>query len=313
MRFTTLALTALLAFATSAAQAAPVLRSEVIVVHEIVTVGDMFEDAGDLADKAMFRAPAPGTAGTVSLDAVRQAAQIVGLRGYVTEGVERVHVARAATLVDNAVLTSLITRDLARRGIAGDGVTLQAAYDTPDPVFYAEKVPEPVKLIDLRYTPGNGVFTARFLIAGKDKPVELTGRMELMVEAPHLVAPRPAGTILAPSDIEMRLVPLRQAESGGYATFEQVVGKQLTRQSRGGLLLRPSDVVEPRVVQRNAMVTVVLTRGPMTLTVKGQALNSAASGEQVQVLNPASRKILHGVALPSGAVEITNTISVAGL
>ena len=51
----------------------------------------------------------------------------------------------------------------------------------------------------------------------------------------------------------------------------------------------------------------------MTLTVRGQALNAAAAGQPVQVLNSVSRKILHGVALPSGAVEITNTINVAGL
>ena len=61
------------------------------------------------------------------------------------------------------------------------------------------------------------------------------------------------------------------------------------------------------------MVTVVLSTGPMTLTVKGQALNSAAAGGPVQVLNSVSRKILNGIALPNGAVAISNTINVAGL
>lgn len=306
-------LAALLAFAATSAQAAPVLRSEVTVVHEIVTVGDMFEDAGELADKALFRAPAPGTAGTVSLEAVRQAVGLVGLTDYVSDGVVQVHVARAATVINQQILTGLLTGDLVTRGIAGDGIAVRAAFDTADPVFYAEQVAEPVKLIELRYTPGNGAFAARFAIAGTQAPVELAGRIELLVEAPHLVAPRPAGTILAPTDIEMRLIPLKQAETSGSATLDQLVGKQLTRQGRGGLLLRPSDVVEPRVVERNAMVMVVLSQGPMTLTVKGQALNNAAAGEQVQVLNPVSRKILYGVALPSGTVEISNTINVAGL
>jgi hypothetical protein len=31
------------------------------------------------------------------------------------------------------------------------------------------------------------------------------------------------------------------------------------------------------------------------------------------VLNPVSRKILHGVALPNGSVEVTNTLAVAAL
>ncbi|MHB1110696.1 MAG: flagellar basal body P-ring formation chaperone FlgA, partial [Devosia sp.] len=64
--------------AASTASAAPVLRADITVISEIVTVGDMFEDAGALAEKALFRAPLPGTTGMVSLDAVRQAAALVG-------------------------------------------------------------------------------------------------------------------------------------------------------------------------------------------------------------------------------------------
>ena len=304
----TLALTLL----ATAAQAAPVLRSEVTVNHPIVTVGDMFDDAGLLAEKAMFRAPSPGTSGTVSLEAVRAAAAAVGLSDYDAEGVLRVRVARAATRVDAAMLTAMITGDLRARGIVADGVEVVARF-AQDVTLQAEAVESPVNLVDLRYMPGSGAFTLRILVAGIDTPVDLGGRIELMVEAPHLVGTRAAGSILTPEDVEMRLVPLRNAESSGVATLDQLVGKELTRQSRGGMMLRLNDVTEPRVVERNAMVTVVLKQGPMTLTVRGQALNNAAAGEAVQVLNPTSRKILHGVALPNGAVELSTTIAVAGL
>jgi flagella basal body P-ring formation protein FlgA len=304
--------TALIAIAT-AAGAAPVLRSEVTVISPIVTVGDMFDDAGSLAEQALFRAPAPGTSGTVSLEAVEQAARLIGLTNYASEGVLRVRVARAGKVVDEPALTDLIVGDLMARGIVTDDVAVEARFETPNLIFTAEAVPVPVELTSLRYTPGNGAFSARFSIAGTDAPVDVNGRIELMAEAPHLVTTRPAGTILEPADIEMRRVPLKQVESSGVATLEQLVGKQLTRQSRGGLLLRATDVKEPQVVERNALVTVILSTGPLTLTVKGQALNSAAIGEPVQVLNSVSRKILYGVALPSGAVEITNTVNIAGL
>jgi flagella basal body P-ring formation protein FlgA len=78
-------------------------------------------------------------------------------------------------------------------------------------------------------------------------------------------------------------------------------------------MLKASDVTEPEVVQRNSLVTVYLRSGPMTLTVKGQALNNASIGQPVQVLNPVSKKILHGVAMPNGGVGITSTLNVAGL
>ena len=51
--------------ASTTALAAPVLRAEVSVTAPIVTVGDMFADAGAMADTPLFRAPKPGTTGMV--------------------------------------------------------------------------------------------------------------------------------------------------------------------------------------------------------------------------------------------------------
>lgn len=297
----------------TAASAEPVLRSDVTVTSPIVTIGDMFEEAGELAGKPLFRAPAPGTWGTVSLDAVQHAARLAGLYAYDSTGVFSVRVARAGTIVDAAMLGELVVADLAVRGAVPTGATAAPRFDALDIAFTAAAVDTPARLTALSYAPATHTFVARFLIAGRETPVELTGRVEMMVEAPHLVATRPAGAVLAPADIEMRAVPLSQVAAGGAASLEQLVGKQLLRQSHAGLMLRAADVTEPQVIARNDVVTVVLSAGPMTLTVKGQALNAAAPGEPVQVLNAVSRKILQGVAQSPGIVTITNTINVAGL
>ena len=305
-----------LVFATigvAAAQAAPTLRADITVISEIVTVGDMFDDAGPFAEKALFRAPLPGTTGVVSLDAVRDAARLVGLTEFDNEGVARVRVARASAIVDAPALADLITQDLMARGIAGNETTVRVLFDTPDVAFNAEAVAVPVHLVGLRYMPVSSGFAARFVIAGKDLPVDVSGRIEMMVEAPHLAASLPAGTVLQSTDIEMKLVPLKFAEPASVATIDQLVGKQLQRQSRSGLLLKAGDVAAPQVVQRNSVVTVYLRSGPMTLTVKGQALNNASIGQPVQVLNPVSKKILHGVAMANGSVGITSTLNLADL
>jgi len=300
-------------FGIAAANGAPVLRADVTVVSEIVTVGDMFDNPGALAEKALFRAPLPGTTGVVSLDAVRGAAALVGLVDFENEGVARVRVARASSLVDATALTNLIAQDLVARGIASGDTTVQVALDTPDLAFNAEAVAVPVQLVSLRYMPGSHAFAARFVIAGKDLPLDVTGRIEMMIEAPHLAASLPAGSILRPADVEMKLVPLKFAESAGIAELDQLVGRQLQRQSRIGMMLKATDVTDPEVVRRNSLVTVYLHTGPMTLTVRGQALNNASVGQPVQVLNPASKKILHGVAMADGSVGITSTLNVAGL
>ena len=297
-----------------AAFAAPVLKAEVMVTGAIVTVGDMFEDAGDLAAAPLFRAPLPGTTGIVSLDAVRQAAGAAGIAEFEAEGVVRVRVARDATAVDETALIALINADLTKRGIASTGVTAITTLDEPALSINAEATENPAKLASLRYMPGSGAFTARFIIAGHDAPVDVSGRIDLMVEAPHLVSSMKAGTVLRESDIEIKLVPLKYAETSGFAHKDELIGKALLRQSRAGMMLRVTDVGEPQLVSRNDIVTVYFRSGTMTLTVKGQALDGAALGEAVAVINLMSRKILTGVAIADGAVEIVGSpMTVAGL
>ncbi len=296
-----------------AAAAGPVLKSEVVVTGPIVTVGDMFADAGALAEQALFRAPAPGTTGIVDLEAVRRATAIVGLAEFEHQDVVRVRVSRAATVIDELALTTMIVNDLVARGIVEGGVTAETRFDTPGLTFNAEAVETPAALTTLRYLPGTGAFTARFVIAGHDQPIDVTGMIELMIETPHLVTAMRAGEILGPQDIEMRTVPLKQAETFGIATPADLIGKALMRQSRAGLMLRASDVTEPELIQRNEAVTVYYRSGALTLTVKGQSLGGAVLGQPVSVLNLMTRRVLTAVAIADGAVEIVVPRHVAGL
>lgn len=309
-----LALSALALLATCAvATAAPALRAEIEIAGPIVTVGDMFEDAGALAGDALFRAPAPGTTGTVSLEAVHAAAERAGLGDFDPGGITSVRVTRPGVAIDEPLLRELIAADLAARGILGEAMSVELALAAPLGDLTAEQVAEPARLEALRYQP-NGGFTARFVIAGHDRPLDLSGRLDLMVEAPHLVRALGVGAILGVDDVEMRPIPLAFADAGGVLTLEAAVGQQLRRQSRAGMLVRPADVAAPQLIARNEIVTVLLRTGALTLTVRGQALNNASAGETVAVLNLASNKIIHGIARTSGSVElIAPGIDVAGL
>ncbi len=297
---------------TGAALAEPALRADVIVSDGVVTAGDIFEDAGLHDGTAMFRSPAPGTSGVVGIEAVRQAAALAGIGEFATNGLDRIRVSRRAAVVDEALLTALIEDDLRQRGVATAGTTLRVAFDTPYEAINAEAVETPARLSNLRYAPSSGAFSARFLIAGYDKPLDVGGRFDLLVDAPHLVRTLPAGSVLDPDDIEMRAVPLAAADNGGLAGLTDLVGKTLNRQSQAGILLRPSDVSVPVMIARSDIVTVVLKSGLMTLTVKGQALANAGDGELVQVLNLMSKKVLQAKAIAPGTVEIV-TMQTAGL
>jgi flagella basal body P-ring formation protein FlgA len=124
----------------------------------------------------------------------------------------------------------------------------------------------------------------------------------------------PAGTVLGADDIELRPVPLRFAEASGPARAEDLIGKALKRSSRDGMVLKGSDVTVPLTVAKNDLVTIYFRKGPMTLTVKGQAITGGTIGAPVQVLNLMSKRVISATAIAAGAVEVSNNpLTLAGL
>jgi flagella basal body P-ring formation protein FlgA len=304
----------LLALSAGAAFADPVLKSEVDVAGNVVTVADMFADAGDLADRPLFLAPAPGTSGSVAIDDVRLAALKAGIPSFDDRGVTSVEVSRLSTPVDTDTLTRLISAELGRRGMLPGGASAVTTFERPPEGLVAAAEPEPVQLTNFQYAAETGLFSARFALAGEADPLDVTGRIDLVVDAPALAATLPAGTILKASDIVTEKVPLRMAQNGNLAAAGQLIGKQLQRQSLAGMVLKATDVADPQLIARNDLVTVYLHAGPMTLTVRGTALNAASLGQPVSVMNAASKKIVHGIARADGAVEVSAApLSVAGL
>src|SRR5690554_5010833 len=193
---------------TGMAQAEPLLRGDVTVHSAIVTVGDLFENAGLFAEKAVFRAPAPGTAGILSVDDIASALQSAGIERFETAGLDSIRVARSGVEIDQSLLSELIATDLRQRGILNADMDMDIALDTPLPDLVAANPAQPASLSILRYMPGSSTFSARFEVSGLDRPLDISGQIQLLIAAPHLTRTLPQGTILGPSDIEMRMIPL---------------------------------------------------------------------------------------------------------
>src|SRR5690606_36431544 len=139
-------------------------RGDITVTGAIVTVADMFADAGDRADTGLFRAPAPGTAGTDTLAQIEAAARQAGLESFDAAGLTEVRVARAGVVVDQAMIEAMIVADLRARGIMSDAMSLALSLDAALPEIVAARADAPVRLDLLRYQPGASGFSARFSI-----------------------------------------------------------------------------------------------------------------------------------------------------
>jgi len=309
-----LALVSALSLTVATAEAAPALRGNVTVTNKVVTVADMFDDAGALAETAIFSAPAPGTTGQVDIATIRAAAARVGIANFEANGINAVTVTRAGMTVDEATLENLVMTELSTRGLIGPGVNSTIQFSRfIDPIQVSTNGVA-VRLDTLRYTKGGRDFSVRFMLADGTQTLDVSGTIDMTIDMPHLAANLPAGTILGPENVVMKAVPVGQADAYGYVPIEQLVGMALNRQSREGMLLRASDVSAPLTVAKNDVVTIIYRRGPMTLTVKGQAITSASRGTSLQVLNLMSNRVITATAVSPGTVEVDGAaVSMAGL
>ena len=82
-----------------------------------------------------------------------------------------------------------------------------------------------------------------------------------------------------------------------------VIGLAARRPLRAGTAVSLADVTQPKVIKKDEMVSVAFAADGIKLVLQGKALGAAAVGEAVDILNPASKKVIQAVAVgPDQAV-----------
>jgi flagella basal body P-ring formation protein FlgA len=82
-----------------------------------------------------------------------------------------------------------------------------------------------------------------------------------------------------------------------------VIGQAARRPLRAGTAVSLADLSTPKVIKKDEMVTVAFASDGIKLVLQGKAMSGAAVGEVVDILNPASKKIIQAVAVgPDQAV-----------
>ena len=105
--------------------------------------------------------------------------------------------------------------------------------------------------------------------------------------AETLVAARtiPAQSIIGPDDLTMsdQMIP------GAVTDASAVVGMEARTALYAGRPIRPSDVVFPAVVERNAIIILTYQRNGLAISTEGRALGRAGPGDVIRVMNLTSR------------------------
>ncbi|HEU4805296.1 MAG TPA: flagellar basal body P-ring formation chaperone FlgA [Nitrobacter sp.] len=293
----------------AAAIPVPALRGDVSVTGDLVRIGDVIDNAGSAAQIAIYRAPDPGTTGTLPAAQVLNALRAHQVIGVDTHGIRTVAVTRLARTIDADDIELQIAVALEHRNGLGDARDLSLTFDKDLRAVHLDATNNgAINPAVARFDPRNGRFDVT-LEVGNDSgaaPARLrfTGTAVETVETAVLARDIDRNTLLKFSDVVMERRP--KAEVGNdAANRDRVIGMQVRRQMRAGQALHGADLTKPDLVQRDQAVTLIYQATGIHLTVRGKATEAGTEGDVVSVLNLQSKRMVSGVVVGRGQVSVS--------
>jgi len=164
-----------------------------------------------------------------------------------------------------------------------------------------------VSVQSLQYDQTSQRFAA-LLVVPAEGPTALqqhvSGSIFETIDIPVLNHAVGAGTTVQDSDLQWISVRTDRLIGNVITDARQMVGMTTKRPLRTGQMLRGSDLVMTPAVRKNSLVTLALQSGQMSLTVTGKALEDAAIGQAIRVINVNSKKELTGIVQDSSTILI---------
>ena len=299
------------AMPASAQTAQPSLKPSVTVAAEVVRIGDLVENAGSLADVAIFRAPDLGTTGAVPTARVREALRPYGLSDLETGALAEVVVTRPGRAVTAKEVERRILEALAGQRGLGAVEDLKLNLDQSLRTFYVEAdATGELQVMRLSIDPYASRFSIVLDIPGsailRRTPLRLSGRVVETAEIAVLTRALDRGDLIRPGDFVIERRPRAELAKDDIGSRSQAVGLAARRPLRVGHVLRHSDLMKPELVKRNETVTLVYEAPGILLTLRGQASEAGAEGDVISVINMQSKRTVQGTVTGPGQVTVTS-------
>ncbi|AEV38595.1 flagellar basal body P-ring biosynthesis protein FlgA [Pseudovibrio sp. FO-BEG1] len=307
----------LIALAAGSAIAAPTLRPTVNVTGPVVTIGDFYTEAGDLAQTPIFRSPDLGTTGNVSALIIAQQAQAAGFIQADTNGLTTVSVHRLSIPVDEVLITDILRNAFAERAsVQPDEIEISFSSPLPVNLQADANAISPLTIGHINWTPRTARFKAILNVVqeGQSKPISVIGNASQMVSITTLARNLDRGAIITANDVRQERKPASRYAGREFLAAADLIGMEVRRNMRSGSTITPRDVSTPVLVKRGAKVTVLYKIPGMNISTQGKAKSEGGKNDLIEILNPTSKKtILAEVIGKNIAVVTTSNTQVAAV
>lgn len=300
LRSALLALT-VLASAPALAGDPVVLRENLVIADAQITLGDLFDNAGDAAGVPIARAPAPGTRGSLDIVYVRHIAAEHGLDWANAAGLRRVTLTRASRVIEQSEIADIIAGEL----FMTEGRPHEVRLSTAGGALHA-----PIDSIGglqiqaLNYDPRSGLVAVEVLPYAGANPVRLSGRAYATTEVPVLAHPVAAGEEIDSGDITWMSVRADRVRPDAILDPDQLVGMEARRALRPNETLRGYDFQAPVVIARGEIVALTFEAPGLQLAVRARALEDASDGELARFVNLQSNRTIEALVDGPGRARV---------
>jgi flagellar basal body P-ring formation protein FlgA len=295
--------------AAAAQSARPTLRANVTVDGALVRIGDLVENAGPVANVAIFRAPDLGTTGAVSTERITDAIRPYQLIDIDTGGLSEVTVTRSSRVIEVKEISDHIAEALSKQYALGKADNIGLTFDRPVRTLQVEAgAGGELQVLALNYDARTNRFDVVLDLPSSPslhgQPLRFTGTATETVEAAAVNRPVERGEVLQASDLTMLRRP--KAQAAAFTAPAAAIGLAARHALQPGQPLAVTDLMKPELVARSETVTLVYQAPGVTLMLRGQAQDSGALGDSVSVLNVETKRVVQGVVSGPGRVTVAS-------
>lgn len=101
------------------------------------------------------------------------------------------------------------------------------------------------------------------------------------------------------------LLAVPDSVDGAAIHADQLLGMEASVALFSGRTIMLSQVAPPAVVERNAIVPLIFTKGALSIEVEGRALGRGSVGERIRAMNLQSKTSLTAIVQPNGTLLVT--------
>ena len=132
----------------------------------------------------------------------------------------------------------------------------------------------------------------------------LNGTYYEAMQIPVLKQPSKNGTFITDDMVNMIIIPTSQVKSNYITKKEDIIGKVTKRRILPGKAIKENDLELIPLIKKGGTVTIRYVNKNLSIETSGISTENGFAGKMIKVKNIDSNRLLHGVVVAEGVVEV---------